>query len=64
MALQEQLTEEEEEARELDERKKELRGKIETQSSDMAQVKRRSMELQRKVRTLTRSEDGSILGES
>ncbi|CAI8009300.1 hypothetical protein GBAR_LOCUS6271 [Geodia barretti] len=49
VALQEQLTEEEEEARELDERKKELRGKIETQSSDMAQVKRRSMELQRKL---------------
>ena len=49
VALQEQLAEEEQERRELEERKKEICDKIETKSSEVAQAKRSNTELQCKV---------------
>ena len=49
MALQEQLTEEEKEGRELEERCREIREKINTQTSDVEQTKRRNIELHTKV---------------
>ena len=49
VALQEQLAEEEQERRGLEERQREIHEKIDTQSSDVAREKRRNKELQQKV---------------
>ena len=49
VALQEQLAEEEQERRGLEERQREIQKKIDTQSSDVAREKRRNKELQQKV---------------
>ena len=49
VALQEQLAEEEQEARELEERGMEIRQKIYSQSDEITKLKSRNLELQRKV---------------
>lgn len=49
VALQEQLAEEEQEMRELEQRKRELQEKIDTQSCEISKLKHRKAEWQRKV---------------